>query len=172
MLGDSWSQFRRLAKDAGRLLRAKVADRVEDPIEGDPELLLGAHARRFHPVKERFELDPPPVVDNADGDVGLGMHHALSRQTLQHAIGDQFIVFGGAQPLADRFERQQEASEIGVVVEGPCLLQRQFARHRAAGSTRPGFPGKRFLPGEDGVPLWGATATTRLRAGAGWRGGS
>ena len=52
------------------------------------------------------------------------MHHALSGQTLQHAIGDQFVVFRGAQPFADRFERQQEAGEIGVVVKGPCLLQR------------------------------------------------
>ena len=118
-------QFRCLAKDPGRLLRAKVADRVEDPVERDPELALGTHPGRFHPVKERLELDPPPVVDNAHGNIHLGVHHSLSRQTLQHAIGDQFVVCGGAQPFADRFERQQEAGEIGVAIKRPGLGERQ-----------------------------------------------
>ena len=54
------------------------------------------------------------------------MHHSLGRQTLQHAIGDQFVVRGGAQPFADRLESQQEAGEIGVAVEGPCFGQRQL----------------------------------------------
>ena len=53
------------------------------------------------------------------------MHHALSGQTLQHAKGDQFVVGSGAQPFADRFERHQEAGEIGVAIKGPGLGQRQ-----------------------------------------------
>ena len=76
-------QFRCLAKDAGRLLRTKMADRVEDPVEGDTELAFGAHAGRFHPMKKRFELDAPPVVDNAHRNVRLGVHHSLGGQTLQ-----------------------------------------------------------------------------------------
>src|ERR1700741_3884568 len=50
-------QFRCFAKDAGRLFRPEVTDRVEDPVKGDPELALSAHPRCFHPIKKRFELD-------------------------------------------------------------------------------------------------------------------
>ena len=98
---------------------------VENPIEGDPKLTLSPDAGRFHPVKKAFELDAPPVVDDAYRDIHLSMHHTLGRQTLQHAKGDQFVVRRSAQPLADRFERQQEAGEIGVAIKCPGLGKRQ-----------------------------------------------
>src|ERR1700677_3463677 len=41
------TQFRCFAKDAGRLFRAEMPNRVEDPVESDPELALSAHAGRL-----------------------------------------------------------------------------------------------------------------------------
>src|SRR6202044_2368530 len=60
------AQLRCLAKDAGRLLRAKLTDRVEDPIERDPELPFGANTGGFHSMKKRLKLDPSPVKDHPD----------------------------------------------------------------------------------------------------------
>ncbi len=118
------SQFCCFAKDAGGLLRAKVADCVEDPVERDPKLAFSTHAGCFHPVKQPFELDPPPVVDDTHGYIHLGVHHALSGQTLQHAKGDQFVIGSRAQPFTDRFERQQEAGEVRVAIQRPRLSKR------------------------------------------------
>src|SRR5271155_3993882 len=60
---DTWRvspQFRRLAKYSSRLFRAKVTDRVKNPIQGNPKLPLGPHAGCFHPVEKPLKLDPPP----------------------------------------------------------------------------------------------------------------
>ena len=39
-------------------------------------------------------VEVAPHVDDADGDVDLGVDHALRGELLHHAPGGQFVVFG------------------------------------------------------------------------------
>jgi hypothetical protein len=45
-----------------------------------------------------------PHVDDADGDVDLGVDHALRGELLHHAPGGQLVVFRGDQPPGDGLE--------------------------------------------------------------------
>ena len=64
-----------------------------------------------------------------DRDVDLGMQHVLRVQLLHHAIGDELVVVGGAQPLGHGFEGQQKSGEVLVLV--------QSARASSSVKTRP-----------------------------------
>ena len=78
---------------------------------------------RSAPSKQRSKFLASPVHD-PDGDIHLGMNHALRVQLLHHAIGDQLVVVGRAQPLGHRLEGQQKAGEIVVLIQRRGLLLR------------------------------------------------
>ena len=59
---------------------------------------------------------------HAGGDHDLGIAHVLRVQTLEQAAGDQPIVLGGPQALADRPEGTQKSVEIGVMIESAIFL--------------------------------------------------
>jgi hypothetical protein len=56
-------------------------------------------------------------VDDADGDEDLGVNHALRCELLDHAPGEEFVVVGVDEPLADGLEGVKEAGEISEFVE-------------------------------------------------------
>ncbi len=50
-------------------------------------------------------------------DVNFGVENVFRFQLLHEAVGDELVVVGTAEMLADGFERHEEAGEIGVVVK-------------------------------------------------------
>ena len=100
-----------------------MANRVKDPIERNSELLLGQHASPFHPAKKRFEIDALPVINDAYGHIDLGVDYSLGGQTLEHAKGDELVVFRAAEPLGDRLEGHEKAGKVVVLVEQAGLIQ-------------------------------------------------
>jgi len=72
------------------LFDGEVADGVEDPVEGQAEFPLAAFAGALEAGKDGFKcagIEVAPHVDDADGDVDLGMDNALGRKLLDHAPG-------------------------------------------------------------------------------------
>ena len=57
------------------------------------------------------------IKADANRNIDLGVQHGFFLEPLHHAIGNQFVVFGGAQLRAHRLECHQETLEVGVVVE-------------------------------------------------------
>ena len=92
---------------------SEVADRVEDPIERHAEVALATLASTLGAFEQRSEFLASPM-HHAGRDIDLGMNNALRVQLLHHAISNQFVVVGGAQPLGDGLEGQHEAGEILV----------------------------------------------------------
>ena len=94
--------------------------RVEDPIDADAQFALAALPRPFQAFEDGLEASRivvAPHVNHADGDVDLGMHHALRRQRLDHAPRDQFVVVRMDELPCDRFEGLDESGEVGELVE-------------------------------------------------------
>lgn len=127
------------AEDAGGFVGAEVADGVEDPEEGEAELGFGAGAGALHAVKQRLEVAAAPVIDDADGDVDLGMNDALAGEALGHAPGDQLVILRGLEVLGDGFEGEQEAGEVGVVVKGAGLIEGERGSVVASAEFDEGF---------------------------------
>ena len=107
-----------LAEDAGGLVGAEVADGVDEPVEGGAELLLGADAGALDGGDEGLDVGLLPVIDDAEGDVDLGVDNALGGQGADHVVGDELVVVGGLQAGADGLEGVEEAKEVAVGVEG------------------------------------------------------
>ena len=92
--------FGGLAEDALGLFDGEVAHGVEDPVEREAQLALGALAGPLQAGEDRLEgawIEVAPHVDDADGDVDLGVDHALLGELLHHAPGGQFVVFRADQ---------------------------------------------------------------------------
>ena len=115
------AKFRCFAKDAGGLSGTEVANGVEDPVKRDAEFGFCVGAGTLHADEERLKLASAPIIDDANGDVDLGMDNALAGKALEHAPCDQFVVFGSSQVLGHRFEGHEEAGEVGVAIESPGL---------------------------------------------------
>ena len=80
MEGYCGAHLRRLAEDDPGFLDGEVADGVEDPVEGEAEFPVGALAGSFEACEDGFEAEwvvVAPHVDDADGDVDLGVDDAL-----------------------------------------------------------------------------------------------
>jgi hypothetical protein len=93
-------EFGGLAEDALGLLDGEVAHGVEDPVEREAQLALGALAGPLQAGEDGLEgggIVVAPVVDDADSDEDLGVDHALRGQVLHHAPGGQFVVFRADQ---------------------------------------------------------------------------
>jgi hypothetical protein len=67
------------------------------------------------------------VVDDADGDVNLGVDHSLGGEMLHHAPGSQFVVFRPDQLRCDGFKGFQEAGEVIELVKCYGLGERERA---------------------------------------------
>ena len=115
------------AEDAGGLLGAEVADGIEDPVAGNTEVALGLDASPLHAFEERLELDALPVINHSDGHVDFRVDDALLSQLLEHAVGDELVVFRGAKPFGDGFEGHEKAGEVRVVIDvlGFCERERR-----------------------------------------------
>ena len=110
------SQCERFIQHALGCVDAEVANGVEDPIQRHAEVALATLAAALQALEQRSELASAPV-NHADRDIHLGMQHVLRVQLLHHAIGDELVVVGSAQTLGDCLKRQQESSEVLVLVE-------------------------------------------------------
>ena len=121
---DGWKlgmQFRGFAKNLRRFFRAEVADSIENPVDGDAKFGFCAGAGAFHTGKERLEVAASPVIDDPDRDVDLGVNDALGGESLKHAPGDEFVVIGGEEVFAHRFERHEEAGKVSVLIQSGRL---------------------------------------------------
>src|SRR5580704_4060786 len=99
-----------------RLFDAEVAGRVENPEQRDAEIACATGASAFESVEDGGEILLAAQA-HADRDVNFGMENVLRFQLLHEAVGDELVVVGAAEMFADRLERHEETSEIGVVVE-------------------------------------------------------
>jgi len=115
------AEFGGFTEDAGGFFRAEMADGVEDPVKGDAQLGFGAEPSAFHAQEKRFEFAAPPVVDNSDGNVNLGMDHSLVGKALGHAPGRQLVVFRSAQVFRNGLEGEEKTGEVCVLKQGLCL---------------------------------------------------
>ena len=112
-----------LAKDARGGFDAEVTDGVEDPIDADAVVLLGAFAGAFERREDRFQIRTVPVVNDADSDVDLGVHDSLRGEALEHAPGDELVVLRRAQAVGDSLEGHQEAGKIRVLIKRERLVE-------------------------------------------------
>ena len=114
------AHFGGFAEDALGFFDGEVADGVEDPVERETQLKRGALAGAFEAGEDRLKargIEIAPHIDDADGDVDLGMDDALRGELLHHAPGCELVVFGACEPAGDGFEGFNEAGEISEAIE-------------------------------------------------------
>ena len=98
-----------------------MADGVEDPVNGEAQLAFGAVAGALESREDGFEargVVVAPHVDDADGDVDLGVDYTLFGEVLAHAPGDELVVVGVDELTGDGFEGFDEAGEVGELIDG------------------------------------------------------
>ena len=99
-----------------------MADGVEDPVERRGRVRAArAFAGAFEAGEDGLEargIVVAPHVDDADGDVDLGVDDALRGEMLHHAPGGELVVFGADEQAGDGFEGFDEAGEISELIEG------------------------------------------------------
>src|ERR1035437_7048896 len=128
--GMSWLEFGSLAEDALGLLDGKVAHGIKDPVDREAQFAFGALAGSLQGGEDWLEgggVVVAPVVDDADGDVNLGVNHSLSGKMLHHAPGGQLVVFRADQLRGDGLEGVQEAGKVREAVERFGLDERERA---------------------------------------------
>ncbi len=115
------AHFGGFAEDALGFGHGEVAYGVEDPVEREAKLALAAFAGALQTGEDGLEargVVVAPHVDDADGDVDLGMDDALRGEMLHHAPGDEFVIFGIDEAAGDGLEGLDEAGEVGELVDG------------------------------------------------------
>ena len=115
MLSRSFAQ-REASSSTRRRFNSEVTNGVEDPIERHTEVALAALTSALQAFEQRRKFAAAPV-NHSDGNVHLRMQNVLRVQLPHHAIGDELIIVGCAQPLGDGFEGQQESGEVFVLVQ-------------------------------------------------------
>ena len=63
-------------------------------------------------------IEVAPHIDDADGDVDLGVDDALLGEVLHHAPCGELVIFGVPEAAGDGLEGLNELGEIGEAVEG------------------------------------------------------
>ena len=119
--GELGAEFDGLADDTFRFGHSEVADCVKDPENGEAQLAFGAVAGAFESREDGFEacgIVIAPHVDDADGDVDLGVDYTLFSEVLAHAPRDEFVVVGMDELTGHGFEGFDEACEISELVDG------------------------------------------------------
>ncbi len=74
------AEFGGLAEDACALFGAEVADGVDEPEDGGAEVLLGADAAGLDGGEDLVDVKAAEAVEDAEGDVDLGVADALARR--------------------------------------------------------------------------------------------
>ena len=122
------AQLGGFAEDAIGLLDGEVAYGVEDPVEGEPKFASGAFARALEAGEDGLEasrIEVAPHIDDADGDVDLGVDNALRGELLHHVPGDYLVVLGVAEAARDGLEGLNEFGEVGETVERLGFVRRE-----------------------------------------------
>ena len=127
------------AEDAGGLVGAEVADGVDEPEEGGAELAFGAEAGVFDGFDEGVDLDLVPVVEDAEGDVDLGVDDALGGEGADHLVGDEGVVLGGAEAGGHGLVGVEEAEEVLIGIEGARIGEGEGCGVVALGEGDEGF---------------------------------
>jgi hypothetical protein len=130
-----------LFEDAGSGFYAEVADGVDDPEEGDVEVALGAEAAGFDGGDDLVDVEAVLPVEDADGDVDLGVADALGGEIAEHVVGNEFVVRGGAKALGDGFEAEEEAGEVVVGIDAAGFGEGEGSGVVAEGELDEGFGG-------------------------------
>jgi len=63
------------------------------------------------------------VVEDAEGDIDLGVDDALGGEGADHVVGDELVVGGGAEAGGDGLEGGEEAEEVVVGVEAAGVVE-------------------------------------------------
>ena len=98
------------------LLDSEVAGCIENPQQRNAEVAGAAGATALQTLEDRGEILLAIKAD-ANRNIDLGVQYGFFLEPLHQAIGNQFVVFGGAQLRAHRLECHQETLEVAVVVE-------------------------------------------------------
>src|ERR1700730_14502701 len=93
-----------------RFLGAELANRIEYPQQRNAEDFLSALAATVHAPENRDEVLLAPEADT-DRNNTLRMQNVLRFQPLHQPVGDQLVVFWGAEMSRPIFQRRQEARE-------------------------------------------------------------
>ncbi len=80
-------------------------------------------------------------VEDADGDVDLGVADALGGEVAEHVVGDELVVGGGVEAGGDGFEAEEEAGEVVVGVDGAGFGEGEGGGVVAEGELDEGFGG-------------------------------
>ncbi len=103
-------------KDVLRGFKAKLANSVEDPEKRDSEVASAAGAAAIQAFEDGGEILLAPEADS-DRNVNFGMQNVFFFQALHQAVGDELVIFWGAEMLGDVLEGEQKTWEIVVKVE-------------------------------------------------------
>ena len=118
-----------------------MADGVDDPEEGDVEVGFGAGAAAFDGGDDLVDVEAVLPVEDADGDVDLGVADALAGEVAEHVVGDELVVGGGVEAGGDGFEAEQEAGEVVVGVDAAGFGEGEGSGVVALGELDEGFGG-------------------------------
>ncbi len=94
-----------------------MADGVDDPEERDVEVAFASGSALLDGGHDFVDVEAGEVVEDADGDVDLGVADALGGEVAEHVVGDGLVVGGGVEALGDGLEAHEEAGEVGVGVD-------------------------------------------------------
>src|SRR5208337_152896 len=100
-----------------RFLDSEVAGRIEDPEQRYAEIAGAAGASALQALEDGREIMLAEEAD-PDGDVDLRVQHVLFFEALHEPVGNEFVVVGASQVLADRLEGHEKTLEVRVGVEG------------------------------------------------------
>ena len=133
------AEFGGLAEDSGGLFGAEVAYGVDEPVEGGTSLLLAADSATLDGFDEGFDFRVLPVIEDADGDVDLGVDDALGGEGADHVVGDELVVCGRTEAGCDGLEGGKEAEEVVVGVEAAGVIEGEWRGVVAAGELDQGL---------------------------------
>ncbi len=108
-----------------------MAHGVKDPVDSETQLARSPLPGVLKTVKDGLEcmgIKVAPHIDDAHGDVDLGVNDALRSQPLHHAPGYQLVVVGADQPPGHGLEGLDKAGEIVEIVVGIRLGRRHGMR--------------------------------------------
>ena len=137
--GELRAELGGLAEDAGGFFGAEVAYGVDEPEDGGAEFALATDAAAFDGFDEGFYVGMLPVVEDAEGDVDLGVDDALGGEGADHVVGDKLVVCGGAEAVGDGLEGGEEAEEVVVGVEAAGVVEGERIGVVALGERDEGF---------------------------------
>jgi hypothetical protein len=99
-----------------------VADGIDDPEQGDAEVLFAADTAALHGERDGVDVESVLPLEDADGDVGLGVANSLDAEVAEHVVGDGLVVGGLVKAFGDGLEAHEEAGEVLVAINGPGLF--------------------------------------------------